>query len=176
MSHWPSAFWATLMKQSYVSTLLCDMDSLLLYSCHTQPTPPQNRFTCTGCIHKYHLKKSSQPTPVLEAPVRSPNLFLLHYPLGQRTLVHSLSPFSVPALFKWIFWQQIQQVWVKVAQLSPTLCDPVDYTVRGTLQATILEWVAFPFSRGSSQPRDQNQVSHIAGGLFTSWATREGQE
>ena len=44
------------------------------------------------------------------------------------------------------------------------------------LQARILEWVAFPFSRGSSQPRDQIQVSHIAGGFFTSWATRETQE
>ena len=36
--------------------------------------------------------------------------------------------------------------------------------------------VAFPFSRGSSQPRDQTQVSHIAGAFFTSWATREAQE
>ena len=40
--------------------------------------------------------------------------------------------------------------------------------VHGILQARILEWVAFPFSRRSSQPRDQTQVSHIAGGFFTS--------
>ena len=53
---------------------------------------------------------------------------------------------------------------------------PMDYTVHGILQARILEWVAFPFSRGSSQARDQTQVSHIAGGFFTSWATREAQE
>ena len=53
---------------------------------------------------------------------------------------------------------------VKVAQSCPTLCDPMDYAVHGTLQAKILEWVAFPFSRGSSQPKDQTQVSHIAGG------------
>ena len=52
-------------------------------------------------------------------------------------------------------------------------CDPMDYTVHETLQARILLWVAFPFSTGSSQPRDQAQVSHIAGGFFTSWATRE---
>ena len=39
-------------------------------------------------------------------------------------------------------------------QLCPTLCDPMDYTVHGILQAIILEWVAFPFSRGSSQLRD----------------------
>ena len=55
----------------------------------------------------------------------------------------------------------------KVAHLCPTLCDPMDYTVHGILQATILECVAFPFSRGSSQPRDRTQVSCIAGGFFT---------
>ena len=49
----------------------------------------------------------------------------------------------------------------------------MDYTVHEVLQARILEWVAFPFSRGSSQPRDWTQVSHIAGRFFTSWATRE---
>ena len=51
----------------------------------------------------------------------------------------------------------------------------MDCTVHGILQSRILERVAFPFSRGSSQPRDQTQVSHIAGGCFTSWATREAQ-
>ena len=50
---------------------------------------------------------------------------------------------------------------------------PLDYRVHGVLQARILEWVAVPFSRGSSQPRDQTQVSRIAGRFFTSWATRE---
>ena len=44
---------------------------------------------------------------------------------------------------------------VKVTQLCPTLCDPIYCTVHGILQARILEWVAIPFSRGSSQPRDQ---------------------
>ena len=43
---------------------------------------------------------------------------------------------------------------VKVAQSCSTLCDPMDNTVHGIFQARILEWVAFPFSRGSSQPRD----------------------
>ena len=49
----------------------------------------------------------------------------------------------------------------EVTQSCLTLCDPMDYTVHGILQARILEWVAFPFSRGSSQPRDQTQVSHL---------------
>ena len=56
---------------------------------------------------------------------------------------------------------------VKVTQSCPTLCNPMDYTVHGILQARILEWVAFPFSRASSQPRDRTQVSRIAGGSFT---------
>ena len=49
-------------------------------------------------------------------------------------------------------------------------------TVHGILQARIQEWVAFPFSRGSSQARDRTQVSCIGGGFFTSWATREAEE
>ena len=54
---------------------------------------------------------------------------------------------------------------MKVAQLCSTLCDPTDYlqSMELILQARILEWVAFPFSRGSSQPRDQTQVVCIAG-------------
>ena len=60
--------------------------------------------------------------------------------------------------------------WVemKVTQLCPTPCDPKNYTVYRILQARVLEWVAFRFSRGSSQPRDQTQVSWIAGRFFTS--------
>ena len=52
----------------------------------------------------------------------------------------------------------------------------MDYTVRGILLTRMLEWVAFPFSRGSSQLRDWTQVSCIARGFFTSWATREVRE
>ena len=61
---------------------------------------------------------------------------------------------------------------VKVTQSCQTLCDPMDYAVHGILQASILEWVAFPFFRWSSQPRDQTQVSCLAGGFFTNWAIR----
>ena len=56
----------------------------------------------------------------------------------------------------------------EVAQLCLTLCDPLDCSVSGSsvhgiLQARILEWVAISFSGESSRPRDQTQVSHIAG-------------
>ena len=66
------------------------------------------------------------------------------------------------------------KVKVKAAQSCPTLCDPMDCIVHGILQARILEWVAFSFSRGSSeQPRDPTQVSHISGRFSTSQATGE---
>ena len=68
------------------------------------------------------------------------------------------------------------EVKVKVAQSCLTLFKPMDYTVHGIFQARILEWVAFSFSRRSSQPRDWTQVSCIVGRFFTSWATREAQE
>ena len=65
-----------------------------------------------------------------------------------------------------------------VAQPCPASCDPMDCSLQGSsvhgiLQAGIPEWVAIPFSRGPSQPRDQTQVCLIAGRFFTVWATRE---
>ena len=57
-----------------------------------------------------------------------------------------------------------------------TDCSPPGSSVSGILQTRILEWVAMPSSRGSSQPRDWTQVSHIAGGFFTMWATRKAQK
>ena len=50
--------------------------------------------------------------------------------------------------------------------ICPTLYNPPGLSIRGILQARIVEWVAIPFSRRSSQPRDQTQVSRIAGGFF----------
>ena len=64
------------------------------------------------------------------------------------------------------------KVKVKVAQLCPTLCDPTDW-LYSPWNSPGQKWVAVPFSRGSSQPRDWTQVSCIAGRFFTSWATRE---
>ena len=69
------------------------------------------------------------------------------------------------------------EVKVLVAQSCPTLWDPRDCSPRGSsvhgiLQARILEQVAIPFSRGSSQPRDWTWISCIAGRFLTIWATR----
>ena len=78
--------------------------------------------------------------------------------------------FCIFCIFTWLHSSlgYMLDVNVKVAHSWPTLCDPIEYTVQGILQVRILEWVAFPFSRGSSQPRNQTEVSPIVGGLFTS--------
>ena len=68
-----------------------------------------------------------------------------------------------------------KEKWSEVAQSRPTLCDPMDCRLPGSLvhgifQARVLEWVAIAFSRGSSWPRDRTQVSRIVGRRFTVWA------
>ena len=74
--------------------------------------------------------------------------------------------------------ENIGKMALKWSESSSVVSDsvtPMGYTVHGILEARILEWIAFPFSRASSQPRDLTQVSRIAGGFFTNWATREDQ-
>ena len=82
-----------------------------------------------------------------------------------------------PLTRAWSGWPSlISRVQVKFSQSCLTLCDPMDcsllgFSVHGILQ-TRMEWIAIPFSRGSSQPRHRTLVSHIAGGFFTIGATR----
>ena len=78
-------------------------------------------------------------------------------------------------------WGVFLSKWkVLVSQFCPTLWDPMDGSApglgsgssfHGVLQARILEWVAIPFSRGSSRPRDRTWVLCTAGRFFNSWAT-----
>ena len=68
--------------------------------------------------------------------------------------------------------------WCEVTQSCLTLCNPMNcrvtgFSVHGILQARIMEWIAIPFFRGSSQPRDRTLVSCITGRFFTIWATKQ---
>ena len=84
---------------------------------------------------------------------------------------------AYPELSKFNITEGIKMVKVKVKVTQSCLnLWPHALQSHGILQARILKWVAFSFSRGYSQPRDWTQVSCIAGGIFTSWATREDQE
>ena len=83
-------------------------------------------------------------------------------------------------LFFFFFFFAASSWNLKIARLCPSLCNLMDCSppgssVHGILQARILEEVVIPFSRGSSQTRDQTWVSCIAGKFFTVWATREAQ-
>ena len=74
----------------------------------------------------------------------------------------------------------VQCVCVLATQSCLTLCDPMDCSLPGSsvhriLQVRVLQWVAIPFSRESSQPRDQTRVFCIADGFFTIWASSEAQ-
>ena len=86
--------------------------------------------------------------------------------------VHGVSRVGHDSATKQQLSQCLVFVLCLVAQLCPTLCNPMDCSLPDTsvhevLQARILEWVAMPSSRGSSQPRGRTQVSHIAGRFFT---------
>ena len=104
----------------------------------------------------------------------------VHFEVNRAPLLYfcslCISP-TIPLIQRmFTFWDHAMYITeMKGAQSCLTLCDPMDYTVHGILQARILEWVAFPFSRGSSQPRNQTRVSCIASGFFTNWAIREAQ-
>ena len=75
-------------------------------------------------------------------------------------------------------WKRVSFCCYLVSKSCPTLCDPTDCSPPGSsvcriLQGRILEWVAIPFSRGSSQPRDRTRVSCIGRWILYHWATRE---
>ena len=134
-------------------------------------------------IYVWHQSLTRQPQP-LKSASHPPLAWLTLTKLPGGTgnfLTHNSSCISLlrflgSALrFEVRFYLLCQNItpWVKVAQLRPTLWDPMDYTVHGILQARRLACISDPFSRGSSQPRYQTQVSHVAGGFFINWATRE---
>ena len=81
--------------------------------------------------------------------------------------------FCVSLVFWTSWWHRsvscslLSRVWL----YDPMDCSPPGSSVHGILQTRILQWVAIPFSRGSSQPRDRTRVSCMAGRFFTFWAT-----
>ena len=108
--------------------------------------------------------------------------FIISWSLLRLTSIESVMPSNNLISHQILYWKDFQNlklkkcrhyVKVKVTQSCPTLCDLIDYAVHGILQARIMEWIPTPFPGifWSFQPRDQIQVSCIAGGFFTSWAT-----
>ena len=104
----------------------------------------------------------SESCSVMSNSLRPHGLYSPWNSLGQNTQVGSLS------LLQGIFSTQ---------GLNPGLlhCGQILYQLSHKGSSRILEWVAYPFSRGSSQPRNRTRVSCIAGRFFTNWAIRKGQ-
>ena len=128
----------------------------------SSPSPPDFssiQFSClvvSDSLRPHGLQHARPPCP---SPI--PGVYSNSCPLSWscHPTISSFVPFSCLPSFP----ASVRKVKVKITQLNPTLCDPMD-----CIQARILEWVAFLFSRGSSQPRNRTQVSRIAGGFFTS--------
>ena len=96
---------------------------------------------------------------------------LVPMPLQNATCTFGISEFT----YCWsLAWRSLstELKWKSLSH-APTGCSPWGSSVRGILQARILEWVTISFSRGSSQPRDQTQFSCITGRFFTIWATKK---
>ena len=130
---------------------------------HSRKSKKNHKEAMFGSKNKQNKKKSHALLrgvfPPQESNLRL--LWLLHGQVGSSPLAPPGKPQGITSGFSML-----------VAQSCPALCNPMDCnpsgaSVRGILQARILEWVAISFSRGSSQPRDQTWVSYIAGRLFT---------
>ena len=158
--------------------------SLLEISHHAVRKPNEPHEEVTGRYSSRQLADSWHPAAgrwreeMSDGPTLSNHLQLVFQPGPQASWCGDM-PFSLCSFWMsdpqnpWTQWKKNE-----VAQLCPTLCDPMDhslpsFSVHGVFQARILEWVAISFSRGSSPPRDRTQVSSIAGRCFTLWATRE---
>ena len=129
--------------------------------------------TCKLLSYFFHASKKKKKKSIV-----STDLVLLldksrkRIVLSHSDMSDSLRPRELYSLWKFSRPQPWSE-WQSVNQSCPTLFDPMDYSIPGSsihgiFQARILAWVAFPFSKRSSQPRNQTQVSHTAGRFFTS--------
>ena len=130
------------------------------------------------------LRTCGHPLPILIPHRSSPAttkdwaLFSTNQSRQKQNKKPSQNKQKIPHLWKQQEGLELEgRKWVLVTQSCLTLCNPMDCSsprssVHGILQARILEWVAIPFSRGSSRPRDQTWASCIADRFFTIWATR----
>ena len=172
MQHRPQrslSSWKLSLLYSHGCSAFCFKSTTLLFHGKEPPCIKQNEQSSSSenprapenCTQKplLQLSHSCTPFPAQSAPhPSSSSLDMLVPCLG--------SPHPRPA--DHLCWA----VLCLVTRSCPALCDPMDCSplgssVHGILQARILEWVGMPSFRGSSQPRDQTQVSHIAGGFLT---------
>ena len=145
------------------------------------PWPPETHISKKQGFTKFNVDESENM--VVEKQLIPDGCGVKYMPLDKWWALHSWETWQCPLLthaHQWILlpYQEKKNPqtinageWSESCTVVPNSATP--WTVHRILQARILEWVAFPFSRVASQPRDWTQVSHITGGFFTSWAIRE---
>ena len=115
-------------------------------------------------------------------PLPSPQIHTTIYKINNKDLLYTIGNYSQYLVITYNGQKSKKNIYMKVKVLAAhfydTLCQPMDCSlpgssVQGIFQTRIMEWVAVPFSRVCSQPRDWTQVSCIVGRFFTIWATRE---
>ena len=121
---------------------------------------------CANCRFTAGWPRASHLLPLLQRDVVS-----VKWANTGKTRKHQMKDYGFPGVLQFLpnlKWKSLSRVWLFATS----------WAIQSMAFSRPEYWsgVAFPFSRGSSQPRDQTQVSHIAGGFFTSWATREAQE
>ena len=145
------------------STLCAPMDSSLLGASVHGDSPGKN--AGVGC---HALLQEIFPTQGSNLRL----LCLLHWQTGSLPLVPSRKPSVDNTTSVWDWKKVLVTQWCLTA-FDPVNCSPPGSSVHGILQARILERVAIPFSRRSSQPRDRTQFSCIASEFFTIWDTMD---
>ena len=119
---------------------------------------------------KRHLLLGRKAMTDLDSILKSRNITL-------PTKAHLVKAMFFSSSRVWM-WELFHEEMSEFAQSCPTLCNPTDCSlsgssVHGIFQASVMEWIAISFSRGSSRPRNRTGVSCIAGRFFTSWAIRK---
>ena len=154
-----------IQTQSTKWTLFCCFSCWVVpHSFATSWTVPCQASLSRGFPRQEHWSRLPFPSPGNFPDPGSPALpsgFFTTEPPGKPTIQVLCCPESLRCV--WLFVTP----WI-VAHQAPLSM--------GILQARMLEWIAMPSSRGSSQPKDQTQISHTVGDFFTIWATREAQD
>ena len=125
-----------------------------------------------------HLSSSLVKCRIPTTPTPLPRIPEVNFLEGG---LRSCSFNKLPRWFLFLNWRKWSESESEVAQSCPTLCDPTAYNLHqappsmGFSRQEYWSGLPFPSPRGSSQPRDRTQISHIAGRRFTLWATREVQ-
>ena len=141
------------------------MRIMKLYSCEVLQRTPR-----LHCVHLHCSRKTLRPRKTL---VKRKPCFLLFVKVGSLRVGGVMAASGKQRSISSVLSSGLQFLLAYLTLWNPMDCSLPGSSVHGFLQARILEWVAMLSSKGSSQHRDQTQVSRIAGSLFTIWATRE---